>query len=114
MYKFTNAYRASDRVSQYLIRNVIYRDDMPKSPREVFFRIVLFKLFNKIDTWKLFEQVLGPITFEDYRFPRMTPSSRARCRPDGVSTRPPTSCHRAAAPLGEQPSTKTICCSSNE
>ena len=69
MYKFTNAYRASDRVSQYLIRNVIYRDDMPKSPREVFFRIVLFKLFNKIDTWKLFEQVLGPITFEDYRFP---------------------------------------------
>jgi len=23
-YKFTNAYRASDRVSQYLIRNVIY------------------------------------------------------------------------------------------
>ena len=26
-YKFTNAYRASDRVSQYLIRNVIYRND---------------------------------------------------------------------------------------
>ena len=25
-YKFTNAYRASDRVSQYLIRNVIYRE----------------------------------------------------------------------------------------
>ena len=24
-YKFTNAYRASDRVSQYLIRNVIYQ-----------------------------------------------------------------------------------------
>src|SRR5687768_14276554 len=28
-FKFTNAYRASDRVSQYLIRNVIYRDDLP-------------------------------------------------------------------------------------
>ena len=26
-YKFTNAYRASDRVSQYLIRHVIYRDE---------------------------------------------------------------------------------------
>lgn len=67
-YKFTNAYRASDRVSQYLIRHVIYRDDLPQSPREVFFRILLFKLFNKIDTWKLLEQQLGPITFEDYRF----------------------------------------------
>jgi len=68
IYKFTNAYRASDRVSQYLIRNVIYRDDLPKSPREVFFRIMLFKLFNKIETWELLERALGPITFEDYRF----------------------------------------------
>ena len=31
-YKFTNAYRASDRASQYLIRNVIYRADLPRSP----------------------------------------------------------------------------------
>ena len=68
IYKFTNAYRASDRVSQCLIRNVIYREDLPKSPREVFFRILLFKLFNKIDTWELLERELGPITFEDYRF----------------------------------------------
>jgi hypothetical protein len=68
IYKFTNAYRASDRVSQYLIRYVIYRDDLPKSPHEVFFRILLFKLFNKIQTWELLERALGPITFEDYRF----------------------------------------------
>jgi hypothetical protein len=27
-HKFTNAYRASDRISQYLIRRVIYRDDL--------------------------------------------------------------------------------------
>jgi hypothetical protein len=67
-YKFTNAYRASDRVSQYLIRRVIYRADLPTSPREVFFRILLFKLFNKIETWELLDQTLGPITFEDYRF----------------------------------------------
>src|SRR5207248_6233324 len=39
-YKFTNAYRASDRVSQYLIRHVIYREDLPKTPPEVFFRIL--------------------------------------------------------------------------
>ena len=68
IYKFTNAYRASDRVSQYLIRHVIYRDDLSKSPHEVFFRILLFKLFNKIETWELLERALGPITFEDYRF----------------------------------------------
>ncbi|MHB1873170.1 MAG: nucleotide kinase domain-containing protein, partial [Steroidobacteraceae bacterium] len=68
IYKFTNAYRASDRVSQYLIRHVIYRDDLPKSPREVFFRIVLFKLFNKIETWELLERAFGLITFEAYCF----------------------------------------------
>ena len=67
-YKFTNAYRASDRVSQYLIRNIIYRDDLPNSPREIFFRILLFKLFNKIETWELLEQNFNPITYEDYKF----------------------------------------------
>src|SRR2546425_4925405 len=43
-YKFTNAYRASDRVSQYLIRRVIYRPDLPSTTREVCFRILLFKM----------------------------------------------------------------------
>ena len=49
-YKFTNCYRASDRVSQYLIRNVIYRGD--QSAKEVFFRTILFKMFNRIETWE--------------------------------------------------------------
>ncbi len=40
-YKFTNAYRASDRVSQYLIRNVIYEGD--QSPSEIFFRYDSFQ-----------------------------------------------------------------------
>ena len=69
-YKFTNVYRASDRVSQYLIRYVIYRSDLPNSPREVFFRILLFKLFNKIETWELLEREFGSITYEDYSFKR--------------------------------------------
>ncbi|WP_244434900.1 nucleotide kinase domain-containing protein [Methylocystis sp. SC2] len=69
-YKFTNAYRASDRVSQYLIRHVIYREDLPKSSHEVFFRILLFKFFNKIETWELLEHAAGPITFETYRYDR--------------------------------------------
>ncbi len=68
MHKFTNAYRASDRVSQYLIRNVIYRDDLPSSASEVLFRTLLFKLFNKIETWELLEHTFGAITFANYRF----------------------------------------------
>ncbi len=69
-YKFTNAYRASDRVSQYLIRNVIYREDLPSSNGEVFFRIILFKLFNKIETWKLLEKEFGVVAYSEYNFER--------------------------------------------
>ena len=65
-HKFTNAYRASDRVSQYLIRNVIYDGD--QSVPEVFFRTILFKLFNKIETWELLTSCLGAITWEGYSF----------------------------------------------
>ncbi|MHB8256606.1 MAG: nucleotide kinase domain-containing protein [Acidiferrobacterales bacterium] len=67
-HKFTNAYRASDRVSQYLIRNVIYKGD--RSPDEIFFRIILFKLFNKIETWELLTKTLGDIRYADYSYER--------------------------------------------
>lgn len=63
-YRFTNTYRAADRVSQYLIREVQYRDDRPSSVEQVFFRTLLFKLFNKIETWELLEQALGPIRWQ--------------------------------------------------
>jgi len=56
-YKFTNAYRASDRVSQFLIDSVIYSGD--QAPEEIFFRVILFKLFNKIETWKNLREKLG-------------------------------------------------------
>ena len=65
-YKFTNAYRASDRVSQYLIRNVVYEG--PQSPEEVFFRTILFKLFNKIETWELLKAAVGEIEYSSYSF----------------------------------------------
>jgi hypothetical protein len=32
--------------------------------------VLLFKLFNRIETWSLLESTLGPLTFEDYRFER--------------------------------------------
>lgn len=70
-HKFTNAYRASDRVSQYLIRKVIYTTDLDlQRPEEVFFRTILFKLFNKIETWELLERELGGVRWADYSFDR--------------------------------------------
>ena len=69
-YKFTNAYRASDRVSQFLIRHVIYRNDLPDTREEVFFRVLLYKVFNRIETWELLENTLGTITWEEYDFQR--------------------------------------------
>ena len=49
---------------------MIYRDDLPNSVDEIVFRILLFKLFNKIETWERLERALGPISFADYRFDR--------------------------------------------
>lgn len=67
-YKFTNVYRSTDRVSQYLIKNVIYNDLLPQTPEEVIFRIFLFKLFNKIETWELLTKTFGTLTWEEYDF----------------------------------------------
>lgn len=61
-HKFTNAYRATDRVSQYLIKDVIYNPIFSGENAEVFFRIILFKLFNKIETWKTLLLELGNMT----------------------------------------------------
>lgn len=64
-YKFTNVYRASDRVSQYLIRNVIYSNPQC-SIEDIAFRILLFKLFNKIETWRLLENRFGYLCIENF------------------------------------------------
>lgn len=77
-YKFTNAYRASDRVSQYLIRNVIYRSDLPQTDEEIFFRILLFKLFNKIETWEYLEKSVGGIRLSQYDFSKYDAALRER------------------------------------
>lgn len=65
-YKFTNVYRATDRVSQYLIKNVIYHGS--QKPEEVFFRIILFKIFNRISTWEFLQKELGRISLKNYSF----------------------------------------------
>lgn len=66
-YKFTNAYRFLDRVSQYLINNVIGSED-EFSEEDVFFRIILFKLFNKIETWQNLEKAIGQISYTKYDY----------------------------------------------
>ena len=63
-WRFTNAYRAADRVSQYLIRNVIYEGD--QDPEETVFRILLFRWFNRISTWELLNDRLGPLRREEF------------------------------------------------
>lgn len=67
-HRFTNAYRAADRVSQYMIRHVIYAGD--EKPEEVFFRTILFKLFNKIQTWEKLERVVGRPTWQGFDYDR--------------------------------------------
>lgn len=63
-HRFTNVYRIADRVSQYLVREVQYRGDRSQAPAEVFFRTILFKLFNRIDTWELVEAQHGPVSWQ--------------------------------------------------
>ena len=65
-YRFTNAYRASDRVSQYLLRRVIYNDtyDGP----DIVFRTLLFKIFNRIATWEHLIQYAGEPTISTFNF----------------------------------------------
>ncbi|NHA05457.1 hypothetical protein G7092_16725 [Mucilaginibacter sp. HC2] len=65
-YKFTNAYRITDRVSQYLVKNIIHQGD--QKPEELLFRILLFKLFNKIETWELVEKNFGEVRFDTYDY----------------------------------------------
>lgn len=61
-HRFTNCYRAADRVSQFLINEVAYAG--PQDLRNLVFRTLLFKMFNRITTWELLERRLDPITWE--------------------------------------------------
>ena len=66
-YKFCNSYRASDRVSQYLIKNVIY-NGKKYSEEDMIFRIILFKIFNKESTWEILLSEIGDIKLSNFNF----------------------------------------------
>jgi hypothetical protein len=63
-HRFTNCFRAADRISQYLIRNVIYGGRQDAA--EVVFRVLLFKFFNRIDTWTALQQEFGTPSLDDF------------------------------------------------
>lgn len=68
-YRFTNVFRAADRTSQYLIKNVIY-DDKHRSPEDICLRILLFKMFNSIDTWTFLESQFGDVNTKTFSVER--------------------------------------------
>lgn len=64
-YKFCNSYRVNDRVSQYLLKNVIYNGKTYDND-DTIFRIILFKLFNKEQTWELLLENIGDPTLKKF------------------------------------------------
>jgi hypothetical protein len=78
-HKFTNAYRASDRVSQYVIRHVLYKGE--QTAAEIFFRTLLFKFFNRIETWELLVRHFGLPTaakFDPKKYGRVLEKARGQ------------------------------------
>ena len=64
-YKFCNSYRVNDRVSQYLLKNVIY-NGKSYTDEDMLFRILIFKLFNKESTWELLLNNFEDITLKTF------------------------------------------------
>jgi alpha-glutamyl/putrescinyl thymine pyrophosphorylase clade 1/Chromo (CHRromatin Organisation MOdifier) domain len=63
-YAFCNCYRVLDRVSQYIVAEVIEKG--PQDYVEVVFRVTLFNLFTKTETWELLQDELGPLRWSTY------------------------------------------------
>jgi len=64
-YKFTNLFRVFDRNTQFILNEVI--PDGPSDLTETSFRIILFRTFNRIETWRRLRDHFGQLkwtTFE--------------------------------------------------
>jgi hypothetical protein len=80
-HRFTNVYRAADRVSQYLIREVISSSAF--EPAEILLRVALFRFFNKAETWELLTREVGEPrlgSFDPSRAERVLAAERERGR----------------------------------
>lgn len=69
-HRFTNVFRASDRVSQFLISRVQGGTGSPGDPTDVVFRTLLFKVFNREDTWCHLESQVGPVSWRTFDYDR--------------------------------------------
>lgn len=63
-YKFCNVFRATDRVSQYLISDVQYQANL--RDEDLVLRTILFRLFSKEETWRAIEESCGPVRYETF------------------------------------------------
>jgi hypothetical protein len=64
-YKFCSVFRAADRVSQYLIRNVAYHPEK-NAAEDRLFQIVAFRMFSRISTWNsILEKLERPPLIRD-------------------------------------------------
>ncbi|KAJ3742972.1 hypothetical protein DFH05DRAFT_1498814 [Lentinula detonsa] len=61
---FCNTYRVLDKTSQFIIVEVVQKGS--QDPGEIVFRVFLFSIFTKIETWQWLEKKLGSITWRDY------------------------------------------------
>lgn len=68
VHRFTNVFRAADRVSQFLISDVQRGPNASVEPVDVVFRTLLFKIFNRQDTWRRLERSVGPVRWRDYDY----------------------------------------------
>ena len=57
-YKFTNVFRILDRVSQYMVREVCYSDEL-RTPEDALFQITVFRMFSRNETWERLRSILG-------------------------------------------------------
>lgn len=57
-FKFCNVFRAADRVSQYMIRDVCYHSE-PCTDDDRLFQITAFRTFSKTATWRTVRDILG-------------------------------------------------------
>ncbi|KAG8218724.1 hypothetical protein J3R82DRAFT_4393 [Butyriboletus roseoflavus] len=64
-YKFCNTFRVLDRVSQYIVTEVIEKG--PQRREEVTFRILLFSTYTSIRTYETLRENIQPFTWKAYK-----------------------------------------------
>ncbi|KLO19482.1 hypothetical protein SCHPADRAFT_843341 [Schizopora paradoxa] len=63
-FRFCSVFRVSDAASQFLIREVIEKGSQAHD--DVVFRVILFNIFTRIETFKTLDRRLGPLTWKGY------------------------------------------------